>query len=95
MDKITKDVKLEQLLQVKKLIPDWKKEFQNSSQEKKKMMLSGIIDLIIVNDNDIEIKLKMSLEDFIVDSKYLDDKEDVASLKKSKKNFENLNNTRT
>lgn len=75
-----KEIELEQLLKVKSLIPDWKKEFKKSSQEKKKIMLSSIIDLIIVNNDDIEIKLKMNLDDFIANSKKI---------------FENIHNSRT
>lgn len=68
-EKKKKEIELEQLLQVKTLIPNWKKELEKASQEKKRMMLSSIIDLIIVNDDNIEIKLKMNLEDFIANAR--------------------------
>ena len=73
------------------MIPNWKEEFKNSSQEKKKMMLSSIIDLIVVNDDDIEIRLKMSLKDFIESSQNKVLKEEKTSLKNKTKNLENLN----
>ena len=90
-----KKVELEELLQLKKLIPNWKEEFKSSSEEKKKMMLSTMIDKIIVNDDDIEIKLKMNLGEFIENAKILDNKEGSTSLKKYNENLENLNKRRT
>ena len=56
-----KQIKFEELLKVRQLIPDWKQEFRESTQEKKKMMLSNMINKIIVNDDDIEIQLRMNL----------------------------------
>lgn len=85
-----KQVEFEELMQVRKLIPNWKEEFKNSSEEKKKMMLSTIIEQIVVNDNDIEIKLKMNLGEFIQSSKILEEKESSLSLKKEQNNFKNL-----
>ena len=55
-----------------------KEEFKNSSQEEKNMRLSSIIDLIVAND-DIEIKLKMSFKDFIESSQNKALKEDKTS----------------
>lgn len=90
-----KKVKFEELLKVKQLIPNWKQEFIDSTEEKKKMMLSTIVDKIVVNDDDIEIQLKMNLGEFIKDSKLLENKEDSASLKNVSKDFENLSCRRT
>ncbi len=86
-----KEIEFEQMKQLKQMIPNWKEEFKNSSQEKKKMMLSSIIDLIVVNDDDIEIRLKMSLKDFIESSQNKVLKEEKTSLKNKTKNLENLN----
>ena len=70
-----KQLKLEKLMNGKELIPDWKEEFKKSSEEKKKMMLSTMIGKIIVNDEAIEIQLKISLEEFVGNSRLFDDKE--------------------
>lgn len=85
-----KRVKFEELTKVKKLIPNWKQEFKESSEEKKKMMLATIIDKIVVNDDDIEIQLKMNLGEFIGNTKLIENEEDKTSLKNSNKNFKNL-----
>lgn len=85
-----KQIKFEELLKVRQLIPDWKQEFKESTQEKKKMMLSNMINKIVVNDDDIEIQLRMNLGEFIGNSKLLKNEEDKTSLKNSNKNFENL-----
>lgn len=70
-----KQHKFEEVIQTRRFIPDWKQEFKELSQEKKKMLLATIIHKIIVNDDNIEVQLEMSLEEF---------------LKKNSKNFENL-----
>lgn len=93
--KVQKEVEFEQMKQLKQMIPNWKEEFKNSSQEKKKIMLSSIIDLIVVNDDNIEIKLKMNLRDFIENSQKNFQKEDKGSLKNISINFENMNSGRT
>lgn len=90
-----KQVKFEELIKVKQLIPNWKQEFKEATEEKKKMMLSTMINKIIVNDNDIEVQLRMNLGEFIESSKLLKDKEDKTSLKNSNKNFENMCNSGT
>ena len=48
------------------MVPDWKEEFQRADTQTKKMLLSSIIDKIEVKDNDINIKFKIRLEDFIL-----------------------------
>lgn len=55
------------------------------------MMLSSIIDLIVVNDDDIEIELKMSFKDFIESFQNKALKEDKTSKKNKTKNLEKLN----
>ncbi len=55
----------EQLIQTKGFIPDWKQEFKELSQEKKKMILASIIHNIIVKDGEIEIQFEMSLDEFL------------------------------
>lgn len=70
-----KEIELEELLKVK----IGKKNLKNFL---KKIMLSSIIDLIIVNNDDIEIKLKMNLNDFIANSRPPKEGEDSSSFKK-------------
>ena len=60
-----KQVDLKQMIEIQNMIPNWKEEFKNSSTEKKKVLLSTIIDRVIVHTEQIEIKVKMSLEEFI------------------------------
>lgn len=85
-----KQVKFEELIKVKRLIPNWKQEFIESTDEKKKMMLSTIINKIVVNDDNIEVQLRMDLGEFIESAEMLKNKEEKASLKNDNKDFENL-----
>lgn len=48
------------------MVPNWKEEFQNADTQTKKMLLSSLIDKIEVKNNDIHIKFKIRLEDFIL-----------------------------
>ena len=60
-----KDIKFEQMLKVKNMIPDWKKVFENASIERKKMLLSTIIKKIVIYDNRIEVDVNISFNEFI------------------------------
>ena len=48
------------------MVPNWKEEFQNADTQTKKMLLSSLIDKIEVKDDDINIKFKIRLEDFVL-----------------------------
>ena len=82
-----KDIEFEQLLKLKKLIPDWKVVFENSSIEQKKMILASIIKEIIVYDDKIDVKLNISLNEFINTANKLQLKNNTL--------FENLTNRGT
>lgn len=47
-------------------IPNWGEEFRNADTATKRMLLSSLIDRIEVKDDDIKIKFKIRLEDFVV-----------------------------
>ena len=47
-------------------IPNWGEEFRNADTATKRMLLSSLIDRIEVKDDDIKIKFKIRLEDFMV-----------------------------
>jgi len=47
------------------VIPNWKEEFENVDIATKKMLLSSLIDRIEVKNDDIKIKFKIRLENFI------------------------------
>lgn len=47
-------------------IPNWGEEFRNADIATKRMLLSSLIDRIEVKDDDIKIKFKIRLEDFMV-----------------------------
>jgi site-specific DNA recombinase len=72
----TQLIKLEQKLKSKRLetsemenliksIPVWKEVFAGAEHEKKKMMLNGIIDGIIVRRDSIELNVKIKINDLI------------------------------
>lgn len=48
------------------MVPNWKEEFQSADTQTKKMLLSSLIDKIEVKNDDIHIKFKIRLEDFIL-----------------------------
>lgn len=48
------------------MVPNWKEEFQSADTQTKKMLLSSLIDKIEVKDEDINIKFKIRLEDFLL-----------------------------
>lgn len=67
-----KEIEFEQMLKVKKMIPNWKEILKNASIEKKKMILASIIKKIVVYDEKIDIHLKINFEEFIKTAKKLD-----------------------
>ena len=48
------------------MVPNWKEEFQNADTQTKKMLLSALIDQIEVKNDDINIKFRIRLEDFVL-----------------------------
>lgn len=64
-------IKQEDMRQFMELIPNWRELFEESDVPTKRMLLSALIDRIIVTDDEINIKFKISLDyqkDFILES---------------------------
>ena len=59
-----KNVEFNDMIKFKQLIPDWKEVFKQASIEEKKMLLTPIIKEVIVYDDKIDVKLKISFDDF-------------------------------
>ena len=87
-----KNVSFEQMVQIRNMIPDWKKVLKNSSTERKKIILSSIIKKIIVYDDKIDIELKISFSEFLNTAKKLDFKK-VSEMYSNV--FENMSNMGT
>ena len=62
------DIERADLQQFVKVVPDWSKEFMDANTSTKKMLLASIIDKIIVKNDDITIKFKISLNNFKIDT---------------------------
>ncbi|HEY0827573.1 MAG TPA: recombinase family protein [Bacilli bacterium] len=60
-----KKVEMSHLEELKKHIPLWSEIFKTAPVEKQKMMLHSIIEKILVNRDRIEVKLRLSLDQFI------------------------------
>ena len=58
------DVEKADLQQFVKVVPNWSMEFMNADIATKKMLLASVIDKIIVKNDDITIKFKISLDNF-------------------------------
>lgn len=61
----SKESELFEMEELKKYIPVWGEVFENASIEKKKMMLSTIIDNIVVYRDKIDITFKIQLTQFV------------------------------
>lgn len=61
----SKKIRVEELEELKKFIPVWKEEFNKASTEKKKMMLSYIIDTVFIQKDKIRINMKIDIQSFI------------------------------
>ena len=64
-------IKQEDMKQFIELLPNWRELFEESDVPTKRMLLSALIDRIIVTDDEINIKFKISLDyqkDFILES---------------------------
>ena len=62
------DVEKADLQQFVKVVPNWSMEFMNADTATKKMLLASVIDKIIVKNDDITIKFKISLDNFKTDT---------------------------
>lgn len=60
-----KQLRESELVVLQKYIPHWKEVFNQASIEKKKMMLSYIIDEIYVSRDEVNIKLKIDIQSFL------------------------------
>lgn len=70
MDKLniileTKKLEISDISKMQKMIPVWREEFDKATHEKKKMMLSQIIEEIIVFRDKVEIKVKLFINEFL------------------------------
>lgn len=61
-------VQSEEMKQFIHLMPKWSELFQESDTQTKQMLISTLVDKIIVKDEEITIKFKIRLEDYIEDS---------------------------
>lgn len=82
-----KNVEFEEMVKLKKLIPEWREVFEKATVEQKKMLLSSIIKEVIVYDEKIDVKLRISFNEFINMTKKLN--------KKNMNCFENICNRGT
>ena len=60
-----KNVELDEMVKFKNLVPEWKEVFKNATIEQKKMLLASIIREIIVYDEKIDVKLRISFNEFL------------------------------
>lgn len=74
--KSKKEIEFEEMLQMKKMIPDWKEVLKNASTEEKKMILSTIIKQVVIYDEKIDIHLRISLKEFLETAGKLDTNDD-------------------
>ncbi len=61
-------IQSEELKQFVELMPKWKELFKESDTQTKQMLISTLLDKIIVKEEEITIKFKIRLEDYIDDS---------------------------
>lgn len=53
------------MVELKNLIPIWREEFEKANTEIKKMLLSQIIESVLVFEDKIEIKLRITMKNFL------------------------------
>lgn len=63
-----KKIEYEEMIQLQEHIPNWRRTFENATIDKKKMMLSHIIDNIEVFRDRVKVHFKLMLEQFIASS---------------------------
>ena len=61
-------VQSEEMKQFIDLMPKWNELFQESDTQTKQMMISTLVDKIIVKDEEITIKFKIRLEEYMYKS---------------------------
>ena len=61
-------IQSEELKQFVELMPKWKELFKESDTQTKQMLISTLLDKIIVKEEEITIKFKIRLEDYMDDS---------------------------
>jgi len=61
----SKNIRETELIELQQHIPIWKDVFNSASVERKKVMLSYLIDEIYVSKKEVNVKLKIDIEDFI------------------------------
>ncbi len=66
LDLESKTVELSEMEELQRYIPVWREVFEKASVEKKKMMLSTVIDKIVVFRDRVEITFKISSNRFLV-----------------------------
>ena len=70
-------VESNELLAYVDAMPKWSEIFKDSDTQTKQMILSTLIDKIIVKDDDITIKFKIRLDDFLDEKLLENDSPDV------------------
>lgn len=60
-----KTIEVNDMKEFQNYIPKWEEEFDKANDDKKKVMLSYIIDEVIVYKNEIDVKVKLFIKDFI------------------------------
>ncbi|UGB29946.1 recombinase family protein [Metabacillus sp. B2-18] len=61
----SKKIELHEVEELKKHIPIWREVFENASSEKKKMMLSTVIERVVVYKDNVEITFKININQFV------------------------------
>ncbi|MEF3354896.1 hypothetical protein PV403_17200 [Paenibacillus sp. GYB006] len=64
----SKSIEINEMNLLKEYIPQWNEVFEEASPEKKKIMLSLIIDEILVSKEMIRIDLKLHIKQFLLNS---------------------------
>lgn len=62
----SKKVEINEMNLLKEYIPQWNKVFEEASLEKKKVLLSLVIDEVLVSKEMIRIELKLHIKQFLV-----------------------------
>ena len=77
LDVYKRQVQSNELLAYVDAMPKWSEIFKDSDIQTKQMILSTLIDKIIVKDDDITIKFKIRLDDFLDEKLLENDSPDV------------------
>ncbi|WP_080833563.1 recombinase family protein [Cohnella massiliensis] len=60
-----KKIELDEMVEIQKHIPVWREVFEKASIERKKMMLSSIVEGIVIHRDKVEVKLKLHIREFL------------------------------